>query len=352
MEKRKTAELVFSHAVEIARTATELQYKRMPELNSRYGPIGREKCMQDARYHLSYLAEAILSESQALFRDYIGWAQQMLSARNIPAKDLAVNLNCLKEALAQRLPIESFVVAAKYMNGAMNQLEEAFEPAESFLQNDHTLKETAEKYLKFLLNGKRNQASQLILKEVENGVPVKDLYLQVFQPVQHEIGRLWQINKISVAQEHYCTAATQMIMSQLYPHIFNSERNGLRLVATCISGDLHEVGVRMVADFFEMEGWDTHYLGANTPIESILRTLREQEANLLIVSATMAYHVRAVADLITALHNDPSLRNVKVMVGGYPFNVAPELWQTIGADAHAYNAAEAIDKAAGLVAAK
>ncbi len=352
MEKKRTAELVFSHAAEIAQTATDLQYRRMPELVSRYGKIGREKCLQDARYHLSYLAEAILSESPALFRNYIGWAQQMLGARNIPAKDLAINLNCLKEALAQRLPIESFVVAAKYMNAAMNQLEEAFEPLETFFKSNHSLKATAEKYLQLLLNGKRNQASQLILQEVENGVPVKELYLQVFQPVQHEIGRLWQLNKVSVAQEHYCTAATQMIMSQLYPHIFNSERNGLRLVATCISGDLHEVGIRMVADFFEMEGWDTFYLGANTPIESIIRTLREQEANLLIVSATMAYHVRAVADLIQAIRRDTTLNSVKIMVGGYPFNVAPELWQSVGADAHAFNASEALEKASTLVDAK
>ena len=140
-----------------------------------------------------------------------------------------------------------------------------------------------------------------------------------------------------------------MIMSQLYQYIFNSERNGLRLVATCISGDLHEVGIRMVADFFEMEGWDTFYLGANTPIESIIRTLREQEANLLVVSATMAYHVRAVADLIQAVRKDPVLSGVKIMVGGYPFNVAPELWQVIGADAHATNATGAIGKATDLL---
>ncbi|MFC5271689.1 cobalamin-dependent protein [Adhaeribacter terreus] len=349
MPNKRTAELVYNLAAEIAQVATELQYKRMPELEARYGKIGRQKCLQDAGYHLSYLAEAILSESPLLFSDYIGWAQQMLGARNIPAKDLAVNLNCIKEALAQRLPIESFVVAAKYVNSAMNQLEAAFEPLESFLKSEHTLKATSEKYLQLLLQGKRNLASQLILQEVEKGAAVKDLYLEVFQPVQHEIGRLWQLNKISVAQEHYCTAATQMIMSQLYEHIFNSERNGYRLVATCISGDLHEVGIRMVADFFEMEGWDTFYLGANTPIESIIRTLREQEANLLIVSATMAYHVRAVADLIAAVRRDTTLNSVKIMVGGYPFNVAPELWQAIGADAFANNASGAIQKANDLL---
>ena len=80
--------------------------------------------------------------------------------------------------------------------------------------------------------------------------------------------RYWQMNRLTVAQEHYCTAATQMIMSQLYPYIFEGERNGRVLVATCVAENLHEIGVRMVTDFFEMDGWDTFYLGANVPTAS------------------------------------------------------------------------------------
>lgn len=349
MANKKTAELVYANAPGIVAVAVELHYKKEPQLLARYGPAGKEKCLQDSAYHISYLAEAILSESPMLFRDYVTWAQQMLQARNIPTRDLAVNLNCLKEALAQRLPIESFVVAAKYLNGALNQLEEVPVKSETYLNGENSLKALAEDYLKLLLNGKRHLASELILNQVEAGTPVKEIYQQVFQPTQYEIGRLWQLNQISVAQEHYCTAATQLIMSQLYPQVFNAERNGFRLVATCVSGDLHEIGVRMVADFFEMEGWDTFYLGANTPIESILRTLREQEANLLLVSATMAYHVRAVAELILAIRRDNSLYHVKVMVGGYPFNAAPDLWEAIGADAYAKDAYDAIEKAGTLV---
>ena len=70
------------------------------------------------------------------------------------------------------------------------------------------------------------------------------------------------MNLLSVAQEHYCTAATQLVMSQLYPRIFSTERRGRTLVAARVADDLHEIGLRMVADFFEMEGWDTFYVGA------------------------------------------------------------------------------------------
>lgn len=181
------------------------------------------------------------------------------------------------------------------------------------------------------------------------GTSVKDIYLHVFVPAQHEIGRLWQTNRISVAQEHYCTAVTQLIMSQLYAHIFASTKNGYTLVATCVAGDLHEIGVRMVADFFEMDGWSTYYLGSSTPPASVVATLVEQRADVLAVSATIPYHAEAVRELIGAVRREPQCVRVKVLVGGYPFGQDPELWRAVGADGWAADAEQAVARANELV---
>jgi methanogenic corrinoid protein MtbC1 len=193
-----------------------------------------------------------------------------------------------------------------------------------------------------LMRTDRRSASHLILSAVSEGLSVKDVYLHVFQPVQREVGRLWQMNQISVAQEHYCTAATQMIMSQLYPRIFNGQRLDRKLVATCVSDELHELGVRMVADFFEMEGWDTYYLGANTPTPSIVQALDEHQADVLAVSATITFHVGQVRELVDHVRSSDVGHRVRILVGGYPFNVSPTLWQTVAADGYARDAQEAV----------
>ena len=101
------------------------------------------------------------------------------------------------------------------------------------------------------------------------------------------------------------------------------------------------IGVRMVSDFFEMEGWDTFYLGANTPKPDLLRTLAQRRADVLAVSATMTFHVRAVVDLIDSVRAEYG-DTIKVLVGGYPFNVDPDLWRRFGADGCAPNALEAV----------
>lgn len=205
------------------------------------------------------------------------------------------------------------------------------------------LGELATSYLRSLLASDRRTATKLILEEVAGGTSVRDIYTYVFQPFQYEIGRLWQTNQISVAQEHLCTAATQMVMSQLYPQIFAAEPIHGALVATCVSGDLHEIGLRMVTDFLQMDGWDTHYLGANVPHPDVLKTLADTGATLLAISATMTFHVGEVESLISQLRASPLGEKVRVLVGGYPFRIDPNLWKSVGADAFGRDAQETIE---------
>jgi methanogenic corrinoid protein MtbC1 len=221
----------------------------------------------------------------------------------------------------------------------------------TLLHEGEALSPQAHQYLEALRRGERHIASHLVLDAVATGTPIKDVYLHVFQPAMHEVGRLWQINRISVAQEHFCTAATQLIMSQLYTHVFASKKNGRTLIGTCVAGDLHEIGVRMVADFFEMEGWSTYYLGANTPDAAVISAIVEQRADVLAVSATISYHVEGVRTLIHAVRQHREAGRVKILVGGYPFNRDPGLWEIVGADGSASDALRAIRLADKLVAA-
>ncbi len=198
-------------------------------------------------------------------------------------------------------------------------------------------------FLAALRSGDRHGAGNLVLDAVNTGrVPVRDIYLDVFRTSQYEVGRLWSEGKLSVAEEHYCTAATQLIMSQLYPHVFSTARRGKTLVAASVAGELHELPIRMVADFFEMAGWDTYYLGANTPARDVASMVQERKADVVAISATMVRHVDAVKDVVDALRATSA---PKIMVGGWPFTRDPGLWQHVGADGYAENAQDAVELA-------
>ncbi len=338
---KETGKRIHAERDSLAEAITARQYELQPALASRYGQAGREKCLQDARYHLSYLAEALSASSPALFAAYVSWAKVMLSTRGIAATDLAQNLECMREVIERTLPDETGGTISKFIDAGLKRLPE-FPTELPTLIDDGPHRELAENYLTLLLRGERHLAARLVLDAVDTGIAPKEIYLHVFQRTQREIGRLWQMNKISVAHEHYCTASTQFIMAQLYPRIFRTERVGRTMVATSVAGELHELGVRIVADFFEMEGWDTYYLGANTPAASVVQAATERKAEVLGISATMTFHLRAVEELIKLARKSPGWGDTKIMVGGYPFHVEPDLWRQLGADLYAADAQQAI----------
>ncbi|MFC7669333.1 B12-binding domain-containing protein [Hymenobacter humi] len=165
-----------------------------------------------------------------------------------------------------------YVVAASMLSTGLNVLSsaETASPSPSVEEAPESpttsrFSALAADYLSLLLSADRPAAQRLLLAEAEAGTDVRDLYLRVLQPTQREVGNLWHSGTISVAEEHYCTAATAGLMAQAQPYFQGTPRNGRRLLAACVAGDLHTLGLQMVADFLEYEGWEVSYLGASTP---------------------------------------------------------------------------------------
>ena len=98
-----------------------------------------------------------------------------------------------------------------------------------------------------------------------------------------------------------------------------------------------------------MEGWDAHYLGANTPTDSVLRALEYRRADTVAVSATMTFHVGRIGELIDRIRSSSSGSDVRILVGGRPFNVAGDLWEQFGADGYARDAQGAVSVADRLL---
>jgi len=326
-------------------------FKLRPDMAQYYSTHQKLNFQKDVGWILSFLAEAVWAGQPILFEEFVSWLKTFLTSVKVPMKDVAESIELIKIRLNEVCNKEENELINPFLAKAVIILLSE-DPVVSMPAMDNNLSPFAQNYLSHLLKGDRNRALSLILEEVKAGMPVKEIYIEVFQPVQYEIGRLWQTNKISVAQEHFCTGATQLVMSQLYPYLFTGEKKSRKMVMTCVPGELHEMGARMVTDFFEMEGWDTYYLGANMPIDSLVRYLSEINPQCLAISATMTFHVSAVEEMINKIRSAPDVSpGLIILVGGYPFKVAEGLWKSVGANGYALNATNAIELAEKLTAA-
>lgn len=292
--------------------------------------------------------------------------KELRKSKKISQKILAGEIGVAQTTIANyeqdaRFPDEKTLHSiADYFGVSMDYLlgrsEKLYEPKDSnlaaLIKNNYSMQEMnflAKQYMELVLKGDKQAASKLILNELSKGIEIKDLYIHIFEQSLKQIGRLWELNQLDVATEHYFSNFTITVMNQLYSYLKNVVKYPYTAVSLSVNGELHNIGLRMVSDLLEMEGFTTFFLGTNLPTQSIIKILKEKQANILAISATMDYHVNAIRDLIDSVRRDSSCKGVKIMVGGAPFNINKSLWKEVGADGQATSAEEAVKVAKKLV---
>jgi len=321
-----------------------------PQLKTSFSPMQMQRMREDTRSHLDFIASALWFDEPALLDDYAVWCKTLFANLNLPSEWIEGSWRRIAEALDARLPAEEAAVTRSGIENAIVTLRAASTASSSFLGAGAPLGELARNYLITILDGNRADALHLVTDAMDSGTSARDIYLRVFQPTQREMGRLWLLSEVSVAEEHYVTAVTQVAMARVHERSRANLSAAKTLVAASVGSELHDLGIHMIADIFELDGWDTRYLGANTPKAAVLEAVRASSADVLALSATMASHVAQVAEIIDELRADDATTHVKVLVGGYPFNIAPGLWQRVGADGYAPDAETAPQIAARLAA--
>jgi methanogenic corrinoid protein MtbC1 len=203
------------------------------------------------------------------------------------------------------------------------------------------------RYLEACLEGRRDAALAVITREATRDLSIADVYLRVVLPAQAELGRLWHAGEIGIAEEHIVSDTTGEALTLLLASAPRAEAVDRTVLTASVAGNAHDIGIRAVSDFFRMAGWRCVALGANVPAEEIARAALSFEVDLCALSVTLVTQLEPLAETIAALRLHAP--HTKVLVGGQAFDVAPDLWRDVGADAYAARPDEAVRTAAALL---
>lgn len=176
-------------------------------------------------------------------------------------------------------------------------------------------------YLSALLAGNRMQCAGLA-EQPQQKLPVKTLYIQLFQRALYQVGELWERNKISVAKEHLATSITESLLNRSYEKIISPKRSGKKVVVSSVEHELHQVGGKMVANIFEIHGWDGFYLGANTPTAELLRFLDEIQPDALGLSLSVYFHLHDLDNMLRSIR--AMYEGLPILIGGQAFRFGGE----------------------------
>jgi len=295
------------------------------------------------------LAASLAAGRPQFFASHVGWMQSMLASRGLPSGAVQSAVGCLAKVLAAELPTESGSLAAGVCQEALRALEHESPELPSFLKPHAPQGRLAASYLLALLEGDRARASRLIWEAVDSGSSVPDLYLRVLLPAQQEVGRMWQANEINVAEEHFATSTTKTILAQLRLRAPLQAPNGKTLLAAAVMGNHHDVGLQVVADFFEMAGWRVIQLGSDMPIPDLVQAVEFYQPDLVALSVSLHTQLVTLTETIQAVRRGQRGAAVKILVGGRALAEAADLVQQFGADGYAADPNAAVSVGNALV---
>ena len=127
-------------------------------------------------------------------------------------------------------------------------------------------------------------ASRLLEEALAIG-PVEDVCLHILQPALNEIGHRWQRSEILISGEHFATSFAGRTLGSLY-NLSRPEEGRGPVVATCLEGELHEIGLLMTSLFLSRRGFRVVYLGSNLPVGDLAQTIEELGPPFVLLSAS------------------------------------------------------------------
>lgn len=151
------------------------------------------------------------------------------------------------------------------------------------------------------------------------------------------IGQDWENGKVSLSQVYMSGVICEELIDEYIPEQ-NIQRIDVPKTGIGVLLDYHGLGKRMVYSTLRAGGLNIIDLGLGLSVEEMVEKTMSEGIEILLISTLMlpsAMKVRNVRDRLTE-----SGYKGKIIVGGAPFRLDPELWKQVGADATSNNAGD------------
>lgn len=167
-------------------------------------------------------------------------------------------------------------------------------------------------------------------------IDVISLYEEVLTPALNEMVCRLEDKRICIWKEHVKTAIVRTIVECAYPYVIkernerNLEKKGISVVL-CPPEEYHDLGARMVADFFTICGYESIFIGSNTPYKDFYNAIDVIRPEIVAISVSDYYNLVVTKKLISQIKSAVNYP-LTIAVGGQAFNAHPEHYQLVGAD--------------------
>jgi len=168
----------------------------------------------------------------------------------------------------------------------------------------------------------------------------------VLSAALERIGVQWERGELALSQVYMSGRIAEELLDDILPpqHLPGSTHPPL---AIAVLDDFHPLGKRIVSSVVRASGFQLADYGL-VGVDELVQRARRDAIDILLVSTLMYPAALRVRELRERL--DRELPGTRLIVGGAPFRLHPELWREVGADGTSATAAGVIPLLRRLIA--
>jgi methanogenic corrinoid protein MtbC1 len=178
-------------------------------------------------------------------------------------------------------------------------------------------------FLDYLNQEDKEKSVKLALNKLQDhSLDVVSLYNEILTPALYVDFCKSNQKEICIWKEHVRTSIVRTIVECSYPFVvaerdekYHSDAKG-KIVVVCPPGELHDVGARMVADYFTLCGYFVIFTGANTPQDDIINAIKYEKPQYMAISITNYFNLVETRMTINRITDLKSSLTFKVILGG------------------------------------
>jgi methanogenic corrinoid protein MtbC1 len=183
------------------------------------------------------------------------------------------------------------------------------------------MKKIYQKLSDYIQSEDRNNAVLYTLELLKNNdIDVVTLYQHVLAQSLNSIDCDLSPDEC-IWKEHVKTAIVRACVEVSFPYVIEEIKKATpqhkKVLVLCPSEEYHEIGAKMVYDFFLMAGFEAVFVGANTPTDTIKNAVTFTQPDYIAISVTDYYNIfkaRQVVDAVKSIKED-----LKIIIGGPAF---------------------------------
>ena len=197
-----------------------------------------------------------------------------------------------------------------------------------------------EKYLNAIVeavyDGDEDETLEAVDAALEAGVPAEDIINKGGVVALEKLGKAFDDMEAFLPDMMLGGECMHALLEKVNPYLQRAQ------------GDLHDIGLNLVATQLSVGGYNVINLGTDTTVAKFISTAKEHKASIIGVSTLLTTSAYYQEELIKTLTKQGIRDDYKVIVGGGP--ITPDWTRKIGADGYSRTASQAVELCKKLLA--